>query len=46
MTEDEKRPYEEDKPPLLGSWKQLYLLVLGNLALTIFIFYLITRFYA
>jgi hypothetical protein len=25
----------DDPPPLLGSWRNLYLVVLGNLALTV-----------
>lgn len=36
---------ESDKPPLLGSWKSLYLLVLGNLVFLIVLFYIITKFY-
>ncbi|WP_187270173.1 hypothetical protein [Pontibacter qinzhouensis] len=46
MTEEEKKQYEADRPPILGSWKRIYALVLGNLVATILIFYLITRFYA
>ncbi len=34
MTEPEK----EDMPPILGSWKRLYSLVLGELLLCILLF--------
>ncbi|MFT2010181.1 hypothetical protein ACMA1I_16015 [Pontibacter sp. 13R65] len=46
MTEDEKMQHEADRPPILGSWKRIYMLVLGNLAFMILVFYLITRLYA
>lgn len=36
---------ETEKPPILGSWKNLYLLVLGNLVFLIILFYIITKFY-
>ena len=32
---------EEDPPPLLGSWRNLYLLVLGELALLVALFALL-----
>lgn len=41
MTNTFKGP-DSEKPPVMGSWKRLYLLVLLNLALTVLIFYLIT----
>lgn len=32
----------EEPPPILKSWRNLYLLVLGNLVLWIILFYLFT----
>lgn len=32
----------EEPPPILKSWRNLYLLVLGNLALWIILFYFFT----
>ncbi|HLM47639.1 MAG TPA: hypothetical protein VK458_27490 [Myxococcaceae bacterium] len=40
------RPELDDAPPLLGSWRNIYLLVLGNLALLVALFWAITRAYA
>ena len=34
---------DESPPPLLGSWRNLYLLVAGNLVLLIALFALFTR---
>jgi hypothetical protein len=34
---------EEEKPPVLKSWKNLYLLVTGFLVLQILVYYLFTR---
>lgn len=34
---------EQEKPPILSSWKQLYIIVLLNLAFLIAIFYLFTK---
>ena len=36
---------EDNKPPVLGSWRNLYWLVLGALALQIIIYYGITRYF-
>lgn len=36
---------EDGKPPFFRTWKQMYLFVLGNLAVTILIFYLITLYF-
>lgn len=33
----------EDPPPLLGSWRNLYALVLGELGLLVLLFYALTR---
>ena len=40
------RPEMNDAPPVLGSWRNIYLLVLGNLALLVALFWAITRAYA
>lgn len=32
----------ESPPPILGSWRNLYLLVIGSLALMVMVFYLFT----
>ncbi|MDC0713695.1 hypothetical protein POL68_34835 [Stigmatella sp. ncwal1] len=40
------RPELDDTPPLLGSWRNIYLLVLGNLALLIALFWALTRAYS
>lgn len=33
----------EEKPPIGGSWRVLYAVVIGNLALLILLFYMFTR---
>ena len=33
----------EAPPPLLGSWRNLYLVVLGELAALVLLFYALTR---
>jgi hypothetical protein len=40
------RPELDDAPPLLGSWRNIYLLVLGTLAVLIALFWALTRAYA
>ncbi|HEY0094205.1 MAG TPA: hypothetical protein VGB96_07775 [Archangium sp.] len=40
------RPELDDAPPLLGSWRNIYTLVLGTLALLVALFWAITRAYA
>ena len=40
------RPELDDAPPLLGSWRNIYLLVLGTLALLIALFWVLTRAYS
>ena len=37
---------EEEDPPILGSWKNVYALVIGVLAVMIIFFYLFTRYFA
>ena len=39
----EKEEIDQEKPPILSSWKRLYTVVLLNLALLIFLFYLFTK---
>jgi hypothetical protein len=34
---------EEEPPPLLGSWRNLYAAALGNLALMVLLLWLLTR---
>lgn len=36
----------EERPPILGSWNKIYLIVLGNLALLILIFIALTRYFS
>ena len=46
MTKTDKQlQREEHTPPILGSWKKLYLLVLGNLAFLVLVFYFLTKYY-
>ncbi|MGD9765026.1 MAG: hypothetical protein AB7V27_15070 [Candidatus Binatia bacterium] len=33
----------DEEPPLLGSWRNFYLLVLGELAALVLLFYALTR---
>jgi hypothetical protein len=40
-----KRPELDDAPPVLGTWRNLYLLVLGNLALMVTLFWWLSRAY-
>jgi hypothetical protein len=39
----EKSETDQEKAPLLSSWKRLYAVVLLNLALLIVLFYLFTK---
>jgi len=34
---------KDEKPPILSSWKRLYIVVLLNLALLIALFYIFTK---
>ncbi|WP_395823173.1 hypothetical protein [Archangium minus] len=40
------RPELDDAPPLLGSWRNIYLFVLGASALLIALFWALTRAYS
>lgn len=42
MTE-ERLDHEEERPPFLGRWPNVYLLLLVQLCITIAVFYAITR---
>ena len=33
----------DDQPPILGSWRNIYLLVLGELGVLVGLFYALTR---
>lgn len=39
----ENKEIDQEKPPILSSWKRLYTVVLLNLALLIVLFYLFTK---
>lgn len=39
----EPEPDGEERPPIGGSWRVLYAVVIGNLALLILLFYAFTR---
>jgi hypothetical protein len=43
--ETHERPTHEEPPPLGGSWKTLYTVVLLNLAVLVVLFYLFTRYF-
>ena len=36
---------EEEKPPILGSWKNIYALVIGVLAVVIISLYIFTKYF-
>jgi hypothetical protein len=36
-------PDGEEPPPIVGSWRVIYAVVIGNLALLIILFYVFTR---
>lgn len=40
----ERRDLDE-RPPVLGSWRAIYLVVLGNLALLVALFWALTEVY-
>ncbi len=35
-----------EKPPFLGSWKNVYILLMANLGLCIVLFYLLTLYFS
>ena len=41
-----EHPEPADKPPIMGTWRNLYALVLFTWALLVLVFFLITRAYA
>lgn len=40
---DPSPPVSDEQPPVLGRWRNVYLVVLGELALLVAIFYALTR---
>ena len=40
------RPELDDVPPLLGSWRNIYFVVLGTFAVLVLLFWLLTSVYA
>ena len=38
--------YDSEPPPMLGTWRNVYIVVLGWLALLILLFYAFTRYFA
>ena len=42
-TEQKTTPDGEEQPPFGGSWRVLYAIVIGHLALLILLFYAFTR---
>lgn len=40
------RPELDDAPPLLGSWRNIYLLVLGTFVLLVALFWVLTEAYS
>ena len=43
MDDKEDIEFKDTPPPLFKSWKTIYLIVLGNLALLIVLFYIFTK---
>jgi hypothetical protein len=41
-----RRPELDDAPPLLGSWRNIYILVLGTFVLFVAVFWGLTEAYA
>ena len=41
-----ERSDSQDRPPILGTWKKLYLFVFGQLVVLIMLFYLFTKYYS
>ena len=45
-TPPKPRPELDDVPPLLGSWRNIYFVVLGTLFALVLLFWLLTRAHA
>lgn len=43
VPDEERRPELDDAPPVLGSWRNVYLLVIGNLAVLVLLFWLLSE---
>ncbi len=46
MKKDETNSHEEENPPILKSWKNLYFAVIANLILLIILFYIFKKIYS
>lgn len=46
MHDEPQRADLDETPPILGSWRAIYLVVLGNLAVLVLLFWAVTRAYA
>lgn len=44
-TDDPRRDALDETPPLLGSWRNIYAVVIGTLVVLVTVFWLITRAY-
>ena len=40
---DERSRSDESPPPFLSTWKNVYVLVIGELAVTVVVFWILTR---
>jgi len=38
--------HKDDKPPFLGTWNNVYKLVIGSLIVVMILFYLFTKYFA
>jgi hypothetical protein len=43
MSSPDERPVHDDAPPFLGRWRNVYLLVVGELVVLVVLFYALTR---
>jgi len=46
MGEAIKEQQPDDKPPFLGSWKNIYWLLMITLSVLVFLFYLFTQYFS
>lgn len=42
----EKKPFNEEPSPIMGSWRNVYLLVIVTLVVVIGLLYLFTKYFA
>lgn len=45
-TESKQDINQQAKPPILGSWKNMYIFVFGHLIVLILLFYLFTQYFS